>query len=82
MCNDKQFFSISEIADIFVSLDDENKIKVIRKKRNSEDGYIENTDNRANLPSSAKLRAMGWNCRYDVVTGFKQVLRFLKNKYS
>lgn len=82
VCNDKQFFSISEIADVFASLDDESKIKVIRKKRNSEDGYIENTDNRANLPSSAKLRAMGWNCRYDVVTGFKQVLRFLKNKYS
>lgn len=80
VCNDKQFFSISEIADVFASLDDENKIKVIRKKRNSADGYIENTDNRANLPSSAKLHAMGWNCQYDVITGFKQVFLFFREK--
>ena len=80
VCNDKQFFSISEIADVFASLDDESKIKVIRKKRNSADGYIENTDNRANLPSSAKLHAMGWNCQYDVITGFKQVFLFFRNK--
>ena len=76
--NINQFISIGELADKLVALLPEKKLHVIRKQRAKDDVYMENDNNHQNLMSSAKLQALGWECQYDVIKGFGQVMRFLK----
>lgn len=79
MANEDEFLSIAELADKLVSLDPGKKLKVICKKRTKDDVYMENDSNQQNLPSSEKLKKLGWSCQYDVRKGFGQVLRFLQS---
>ena len=77
MSNEHEFLSIGELAEILVTLEPEKHLQVVRKQRTSNDVYMENKANRGNCSSSAKLRALGWTCEYDVRRGFSQVLRYL-----
>lgn len=76
--NTDQFLSISELADRLVALVPEQNLKVVRKERAKNDVYMENHNNRQNLMSAKKLQSLGWNCKYDVMQGFGQVIRFLR----
>ena len=78
VCNDEAFASISELADTLASLG--NLIGVTYKDRRKENEYVENCDNKANLPSADKLKKMGWQCQFDIRTGFKRVLDCIKEK--
>ncbi len=76
--NMEQFLSIGELADKLVTLVPEKKLKIVRKERAKDDVYMENNNNHQNLMSSKKLQALGWECQYDVMRGFGQVLKYLR----
>lgn len=76
--NDRAFLSIRELAEILVNLRPELALKVIAKERPKDAAYLENSFNKANLPSADKLRALGWQCRFDAATGFSRVWRHLQ----
>ena len=78
LANTDQFLSIGELAECLVGLEPEKGLKVIRKQRSQDDVYMENKQNRANCPSVDRLRALGWQCEYDVKRGFGQVLRYMR----
>lgn len=78
VCNEGQFVSIATLADILVNLRPEKNLKVIKRQRVSEDGYLENSYNRDNLPTAKKLRELGWNCQYTIEMGFSRVLDYLE----
>lgn len=75
--NDKAFLSIYELAEIMVKLRPELALKVIAKERPKGAAYLENNFNQANCPSADKLRALGWQCRFDAAAGFARVWRHL-----
>ena len=77
VANTDQFLSIGELADTLATLDEEHPVQVVRQARSQRDVYMENKSNHQNLPSAAKLRALGWTCAYDVRRGFRQVLRYV-----
>ncbi|MGP1586932.1 MAG: NAD-dependent epimerase/dehydratase family protein [Treponemataceae bacterium] len=74
VCNNEGFYSISELAQILVSLFPEKKLKVIRTVRNSNDTYAE--DKNANLVmfDDKKLRSLGWVPKISVEEGFKRTI--------
>lgn len=78
VCNDQQFISVSELANVLVSLEPGKKLQVVCQKRNLDDNYMENFINKANCPSADKLRRLGWQCNYDVYDGFKRVMEHLR----
>ena len=80
--NEREFLSIRDLAETLASLDTEKNVHVICKARSQGDTYMENKSNRENLPSSAKLEALGWQCLYGAEKGFRQVLRFLREQQN
>ena len=78
VCNTKEFLSISELAQIMVSLRPELDLKAVRKERSQTDGYLAIKINDANKPVEKKLQKLGWQCQYDTKSGFTQVLRYLQ----
>ena len=79
VCNDVEFISIEELADTLVNITN-NDVKVIKKQRDLKDNYVEANFNKANKPISEKLRQIGWECKYDVQTGFGRVIKHLINE--
>ena len=77
--NDRAFLSIRELAEILVKLRPELGLKVILKERPKGAAYLENNFNKANRPSADKLRAIGWQCRFDAAAGFARVWRYLRD---
>lgn len=78
VCNDQQLLSILELAEILVSLMPEKNLKVVRKHRSENDFYMENVINKANCPSSEKLRSLGWEIQFGVRSGFLRVLQYFQ----
>lgn len=78
VCNTEQFMSIKEVAEIVANLQPELNLKIVIKKREKSDGYVENNDNRENKPIEKKLKAIGWGCHYNAKEGFGRTLKFLK----
>ncbi len=74
VCNTQEFYSISALAEELVNIYPEKKLKVIKKKREKKDPYIENTVANCIPPDNSKLRALGWEPRYSVQQGFKRVI--------
>lgn len=78
--NDEAFLSIYDLAQMMVGLRPERDLRVVCEKR--EDGaYLENVLNRANRPVSDKLRALGWQCRFDAEKGFRRVWAYLQEDH-
>ena len=83
MTNTDAFVSIGELAEIIASIEPEANLKVIRKQREKDDNYLENSLNHANCPGNSKLKKLGWECEYDIRKGFSQVLEYYSMpKYS
>ena len=78
--NDRDFLSISELAQTLVKIRPELDLKVIKKERSRDAAYLENSFNRANCPSADKLRTLGWQCRFDAAAGFTRVWRHLQEQ--
>lgn len=80
VCNDEQFLSIGELAEIVSGLNKETKLSVKYKERNNKDSYTENRDNIDNCPRSDKLRSIGWRCNFTVADGMKRTFEYLKGQ--
>ena len=80
MSNDSAFLSVRELAQILVKLRPERALRVIAKERPKDVAYLENNFNQANRPSADKLRALGWQCRFDAASGFLRVWRYLQEQ--
>ncbi|WP_288312823.1 NAD-dependent epimerase/dehydratase family protein [uncultured Selenomonas sp.] len=76
VANTEQFISIGELADIISTLDSGEHVKVVHQSRRNCDAYMENRSNHQNCPLTNKLKALGWECQYDVKSGFQRVLRY------
>lgn len=79
VCNNKEFLSIRELAEIMVRLDSKKELNVIYKKREINDKYIECKVNKDNKPLENKLLELGWNCQYTTFDGMKKVYDFIIN---
>ena len=77
--NDRVFLSICELAKILVKFRPKLSLKVFWKGRPKGAAYLENNFNKANRPSADKLRAIGWQCRFDAAAGFARVWRYLRD---
>ncbi len=78
VCNESQFVSVAELAEILAGLYPERKIAVIRKERDKKEHYSENIllAGQKAAPSSVKLRELGWLPEIDIRTGFDRVVRY------
>ena len=78
VCNESQFVSVLELANIIVNLRPQKQLKIIAKKRKADDNYVENI-HLAGIdvcPSSEKLRLLGWKPDIDLQTGFDRVFQY------
>lgn len=78
VCNESQFVSILELAEIIAGLRPQRELRVIYKKRNEDENYVENTHMTGIeiCPSSDKLKLLGWKPVIDLEMGFDRVLRY------
>lgn len=77
ICNEGQFLSILELAEVIAGLRPEKALKVIRKDRSIEEHYVENVHlaGKEICPVSDKLKTLGWQPLIDIKTGFERVLK-------
>lgn len=73
MSNTEQFMSIRTLASKILSIDRTGRLKLISKRRNEDDDYLENANNKDNCLSSEKLKRLGWKCEFSVEDGFGRV---------
>ena len=78
MTNTDAFISVAELADIIANLEPDAHLIVVKKEREKKDSYLENRLNHENCPGNGKLKALGWECQYDIENGFKQVLKYFR----
>ena len=78
VCNTDQFISMNELAEVMVNIRKDVTLQVVHEGVVADSKYVENKDNIANCPSSAKLKKLGWECHFDVEDGFGRVYSFLK----
>lgn len=74
--NTREFYSISELANVLVSLYPELQLKVVKKQREVSEAYVENKEANFIPISSSKLEKLGWCCEYTVKEGFKRVIDY------
>lgn len=77
MCNESNFVSMNDIAEILISLRQDKGLKLVHDCEVKKTGYLENDLNKRNSFSSEKLRTLGWKPEVDIKTGFERVLSFL-----
>ena len=82
VCNESEFISIHELATRIASIYPERKLKVICKKRNPEDSYLENSTIKDLdiIISNHKLRDLGWTESVGVCDGFKRVIDYIEKR--
>lgn len=76
ICNTEQFVSIRTLAETIADLRPEYHIDVVRKNRDADEDYTENTSVGELAPDNRKLIDLGWEPRYRIREGFDRVLRF------
>ncbi|WP_251205708.1 NAD-dependent epimerase/dehydratase family protein [Acetatifactor aquisgranensis] len=82
VCNESQFVSMADLAIRLARLYPERNIKVIRKKRNKDEQYSENILmlGQEAVPSSDKLKGLGWKPTVDIETGFNRVIKYKESE--
>lgn len=73
VCNNKEFLSMKEFAQIVAGLNAEKPLTVHYKKREDTDSYVNNNDNKDNKPSDVKLKSLGFQYKYNTNEGMKRV---------
>lgn len=74
VCNTDEFYSIAELGDILASLYPNLHLKVLRKDRDKDDAYVENSVANGVTYDNGKLKQLGWETKYDVRAGFSRVI--------
>lgn len=84
VCNESQFVSVAELAEILADLYPERKIGVLRKERDKKEHYSENVllIGQTAAPSSARLKGLGWKPEIDIRTGFDRVIRYIGERQN
>ena len=67
--NDAAYVSIKELAEIFISVLPEKKLKVILEKREDKN------EEEKMLMSSEKIEGLGWQCSFSIPQGIKRTVR-------
>lgn len=80
VCNTGEFYSITELGDILVGLDPGLHLKVVRKEREKDDAYVENSVANGIPYDNGKLKRLGWEAKYDVRSGFSRVIEAIGSK--
>lgn len=78
VCNTDAFCSIAELADTLVGLYPELHLKVVRKEREKDDAYVENSVASGIPYDNAKLKRLGWETKYDIQAGFSRVIEAIR----
>ncbi len=81
LANETSTVSIKSLAETLAQLYPEKKLKVIRKQRPLNDGYVESTIS-VNRPSTAKLEALGWKPHFSLQEGFRRTIQASTKKRS
>ena len=74
VCNTDAFYSIAELADILAGLYPDLHLEVVRKDREKDDVYVENSVANDVPHDNGKLKQLGWETKYDVRSGFLRVI--------
>jgi len=80
VCNTHEFINMRDLAAIMVGLRSDIDLHVEYKERQGDDSYVENQENKANLPSSEKLEKLGFVFEFTTAEGFGNVLRYYNEK--
>lgn len=80
VCNEKEWYSIWELAEIMTRMYQDLGLKVIKMSRNSNDPYVENRSASDIPPCSEKLRRLGWKAKIGVQEGFKRVIDYCRGE--
>lgn len=75
--NAHELHSISELAEMFISLRPEKKLKVIRSVRNDE-GYSASSRRTETYSDTSKLERLGWGAVHTVKDGFDRVIKAIE----
>lgn len=78
LCNEANFVSIYELAEILVGLFPERKLKVERVKRDESSAYAAKKEENFVTADSGKLRKLGWNPQVTVRDGFERTIRAIE----
>lgn len=78
VCNTDAFCSIAQLAEKLVSLYPDKNLQVVHKEREKTDSYVENREANDIPPDNSKLKALGWQVKYDIETGFCRVTEALE----
>ena len=83
VCNESQYVSIADLADKLACLYPERNITVVKKKRDKNENYSENilAVGQDTIPSSDKLKKLGWKPVIDIKTGFDRVIKYIESEY-
>ena len=73
LCNTDECRTIRNLAEIIAGLDPEHKIRVVQKKRDENDTYLENSTYGQKIPQNHKLLSLGWECKVTCADGFARV---------
>lgn len=74
VCNSGEFLSILELAEKLTGLYPEQNLQVKKEKRDKNDPYLENLAANWIPPDNSRLKALGWEAKIDVRTGFQRVI--------
>ena len=80
LCNENNYISIAELAEILVRLFPERELKVERKERDEKSNYIAKKDENQVTASSNKLKRIGWTPQITVEEGFERTIRGLEEE--
>lgn len=78
VCNTKEFYSIAQLADTLAGLYPESGIRVVRREREKDDMYVENSVASRIPQDNSKLRQLGWEAVYDIQSGFKRTVEGIR----
>lgn len=80
VCNQKEWYSIAELAEVMTQIQPKLGLRVIKKQRSETDVYLENTAANFIPPNSEKLEQLGWYANVSVREGFERVLKYCMNQ--
>lgn len=70
VANRKGLLSIRELAECLKGLFPERNLQIRYGFRDLREDYVESRQKKHSIPCTEKIEALGWECKYDVQTGF------------
>lgn len=77
VCNEQEFLSIREVAEIVIGLYPQAGLKVVRDTSTKK---VKNATENEIKFSSKKLQELGWQCHYDTKSGFLRTIEGIKEQ--